>query len=170
MQANTPSDDFSKILTQYWQISLVAGYSALYGKVVALLRCVVVETTIGSPRDVTQDQLDDASTQRFTAKDTSSLNLEGAVGEGSHAAGNSIAERYTYSTPRAKLHIGMGLEEDKPEIRRRYRKIFGIIELQVLLVLQPIGTAAGVLYYHAEQNANDVSVVQVLRYAINVYH
>ena len=74
MQANTPSDDFSKILTQYWQISLVVGYSALYGKVVALLRCVVVETTIGSPRDVTQDQLDDASTQRFTAKDTSSLN------------------------------------------------------------------------------------------------
>jgi hypothetical protein len=96
-QAKTPSEDFSRGLTSYWQLTFTAGYAALIGKICILLCCAASNTTKGHLE-----------------------NSSAIVPRSSEEGG------YTYiDAPEFQTLISM--EDDQPELRKKYQKIFNLV-------------------------------------------
>lgn len=98
-QAKTPSEDFDRNLTIYWQVTYAIGYITIYTTLANLLRCLFVNTTKGvSPNQAAL--------------------LSDQSGFQDSYANESTVSGYT-----------LPVEEDKPETRFWYRNIFRVLLL-----------------------------------------
>ena len=132
-QARTPSEEFSNSLTIYWQITFNAGYLAMHGKIVSLLRCLVVKATEGVSS--LAEQADESGDEKPDGKMQTDVLVSAAV----------PVE-----------------QEDQPKKRALYRRIFLLFALQALVPFV-IGMLAGDDYPNAEIDATHASSVQTLR-------
>ena len=76
------------------------------------------------------------------------------------AKGSDAVEGFV---PSAEFQLAAGVE-DQPELRKKYRTLFGIASLQTLVPL-PFGIIMGTIYPDAETDASKVNEVQTLRCA-----
>ncbi|EKM54322.1 uncharacterized protein PHACADRAFT_210132 [Phanerochaete carnosa HHB-10118-sp] len=141
-QARTPSEDFSRSLTIYWQITFSAGFLMPHSITLNLMRCVVVGTTKGISS---------------TLRSSSTIKTEEVGGLSSFVN--------TSKTSVAVPRLGHGAQEDQPQKRAMYRRIFGLIALQTIVPFV-ISVVMGNGYVDAETDATKVSAIQTLRYVI----
>ena len=135
-QAKTPSEDLSKNLTIYWQISFIVGHTSTYFAVVNLLRCLYVGTTKGStPSRQIRLGSSDHNSQEPPEPTVTELPTVG------------------HTPPEG---------EDRPRIRFWYRRAFDML---VLVGFTPliVGLVMGFAYVKAETNAKKASYVQTMR-------
>lgn len=137
-QAKTPSQDLSRGLTIYWQITLVASYMTLWGTLVNLLRCLLVASTRGaSPGQ----------------GDIPLVPKNDGVSRPAPYASENLGFNNSGIPP---------VETDKPTLRIWYRRVFDVL---VLAAWAPFvtGTIMGNEYPDAETDAQKANNVQTLR-------
>ena len=132
-QAKTPSEDFNRNLLIYWQITFSVGYMSIHGKLVSLLRCLVVKTTKGIV-----------------------LPAEQSDSPGGENLGDKPQVTDVVS-PAISLE-----QEDQPKKRALYRRMFGLLALQSIVPFV-IGTVGGNGYPDAVISAGAASIIQILR-------
>lgn len=137
-QAKTPSEDFDKTLTVYWQITFAAAYMTVWACLVNLLRCVLVATTRGN------------SPVQHTAP------LMYRKDDGSEPAPYD-SENYSYSSDYA-----LPMETDRPDLRLKYRRALGVLSLAAWVPVV-IGMLMGYNYVNAETDHDKANTVQSLR-------
>lgn len=133
-QAHTPSQDTSRGLTQYWQVSFSIGYLTIFGDICVVMQALFVKTTRGSPSQHQPSLLVD---------ETSDI----AMGRSS-SSGNSL--------------LLQSPVEDQPAKRRLYRRAFGILKLLNLVPII-LGSVGGALYFTGETHKDTGDTVQLLR-------
>jgi hypothetical protein len=132
-QAKTPSEDFSRGLTAYWQLTFTAAYSVLIEKVCIFLSCLAVKTTKG--------HMENPSSMALTPFE-----------EGDHP--------YT-DAPESQSTIN--LERDQPELRKRYQRIFKLVSSPGFVPPIIATVMARSYYINAETDSSKVSPTQTLR-------
>ena len=134
-QAHTPSEDNSKGLTQYWQTTYAIGYLSILTDSTAILRSLLVNTTLGTS--------------------PASFHPLSMSASGPNTSDDSLLER--------RGGYGLPSEEDQPRARFWYRRICG--NLQLLSWLPVImGTVQGIQYTKAETDSKIANLVQTLRF------
>ncbi|EKM54321.1 uncharacterized protein PHACADRAFT_210131 [Phanerochaete carnosa HHB-10118-sp] len=139
-QARTPSEDFSRSLTIYWQITFSIGFLAIHGIILNLLRCLVVHTTKGTSP---------------TPESSPTIQTE--------EMGGLRAFMNKSKTSVAIPPLEYGPQEDQPRRRALYRRMFGLL---ALLSIAPavIGSLMGNGYVDAVADPKAAaSAVQALR-------
>ncbi|PSS37854.1 hypothetical protein PHLCEN_2v322 [Hermanssonia centrifuga] len=134
-QAHDPSERASDSLTVYWQMTYSIGYVSILADIITILRSFLVNSTY-PPNDVPVYSRNDGS-------DSSLL------------VGNAADTSYI-SLDRP--------QDDQPRARFWFRRICGFLALSTWISII-LGTVSGLHYVKAETNANQVSLVQSLRYA-----
>lgn len=134
-QAHTPSEDNSKGLAQYWQTTYAVGYLSVFADSVAILRSLLVNTTLGTSPTA-------------------------AYPFSTSAAGPSDSNDSLLSR---QGRYGLSMEEDQPRARFWYRRICGYLQLFTWIPVI-MGTVQGLQYPKAETDSNTASLVMSLRY------
>lgn len=142
-QAKTSPEDITRGLLIYWQVTFNVGYSSMHGTLVSLLRCLVMKTTKG----------------------TSSPAVEQADETGGDSDKPDDKPQANVLVP-TTVPAGQD-EEDQPEKRALYRRIFGLFAL-LSIVPFVTGPIAGNDYPNAETDATLASSVQALRSVVCV--
>ncbi|EKM54314.1 uncharacterized protein PHACADRAFT_185257 [Phanerochaete carnosa HHB-10118-sp] len=154
-QSKTPAEDTDRFLTSYWQMSFTAGYIAIYGKLLASLkglmmgafkpsRATSVPFVLG-PKDFAPDPESSASLLHSTLQQ----------------------DKYTeVPSDESKAEL-LEAPEDPAVARKRkiFKYIFLFFGLQSLTPLL-LGIVMGQLYVSAETNAGNAAIVGPLRYVI----
>ncbi|GJE90504.1 hypothetical protein PsYK624_066430 [Phanerochaete sordida] len=155
-QAQTPSEDFSRTLTSYWQVSFGSGYVAVFGKLLAALRPLVLAALRDAPAPF-------------------------VLAPAAFARGPPAPDAYADPEASASLlrttYPGMPGDEAKaeacaayPAAARRSTRIARAFTALGLQSLAPVvaGIAVGYLYVDAETSARKMHVVRPLRYVVTL--
>ena len=121
----------------------MAGYMALVVKIIVSLRCLVVNTTKGMNGP-------------YSTSVRQKLNSSASLSETALATASG--------TPSMGFQDTTYLEEDQPELRKKYRRTFGLVELLAIapVVIAPIMASK---YVDAEEGEGKAGSVGVLRSA-----
>ncbi|GJE94931.1 hypothetical protein PsYK624_111070 [Phanerochaete sordida] len=161
-QAKTPSEDFSRNLTSYWQLSFGSGYIAIFGKLVAALKPLVLAA------------IKDAAPAPFVlapadfARGSPGLDPY-ADPEASASLLHDSLQRTPYAAVPGDEAKAEAREADPAAARKRktFTRIFTALSLQSLAPVA-LGIVVGYLYVDAETSASKVNLVRPLRYVVTL--
>ncbi|EKM54315.1 uncharacterized protein PHACADRAFT_196746 [Phanerochaete carnosa HHB-10118-sp] len=153
-QAKTPSDDLSKNLTAYWQMTFSANYIAMYGKLIVLLKSLVMDVLKPVPAPIVLQP-----------------------GNFTQTADPEASTSFLHHSSQQDKYREVPSNESKTELVEREgdlaaahkRKIFTRISTGLgLQALLPVltGLVMSQLYVGAETNASKANIVRLLRFAI----